>query len=104
MASKNYEIRKESNKKYFSENLDQLVIRVPKGQKEHYKELANKKNMSFNRYAIEAMTEYEKLRNRLIDAENLLNRYKDSRKEEYLDEAIALVSTKEKIDQYKKKI
>lgn len=52
--TKGYEQRKESNKKYLA-TLDEIRIRVPKGKKEEYKDLAEKAGKSLNQFIIDCI-------------------------------------------------
>ena len=53
-VTKAYQQRKESNKKYLS-TLDEIRIRVPKGKKEEYKELAEKAEKSLNQFIVDCI-------------------------------------------------
>lgn len=52
--TKGYEQRKEANKKYLA-TLDEIRIRVPKGKKEEYKELAEKAGKSLNQFIVDCI-------------------------------------------------
>lgn len=52
--TKGYEQRKEANKKYLA-TLDEIRIRVPKGKKEEYKDLAEKAGKSLNQFIIDCI-------------------------------------------------
>ena len=49
-----YEQNKEYAKRYLSK-LDEIKIRVPKGEKERYKQLAEKEGKSLNQWIVEKM-------------------------------------------------
>lgn len=72
------EARKKGNEKYLK-NQDDIKLRVPKGRKEHYKEMAAEVKMSLNEFAIKSM-EYVHVNS--IDTE-LLN---DAHRELYGDD------------------
>lgn len=46
------EAQKKANKKYFSEKIEDIKIRVPKGKREEYKAKAESKGLSLNAYII----------------------------------------------------
>ena len=48
------EARKKGNEKYLK-TLEDIKLRVPKGRKEHYKEMAAEVEMSLNEFAIKSM-------------------------------------------------
>lgn len=50
--TKHYEQRKKSNQKYLS-TLDEIKIRVPKGKKDEYKQMAEEKGKSLNQFIID---------------------------------------------------
>jgi len=50
------ETRKKANEKYF-EKFDDIKVRVPKGKKEEYKQLAENNDMSLNALIIELLEE-----------------------------------------------
>lgn len=52
--TKGYEQRKEANKKYLA-TLDEIRIRVPKGKKEEYKDLAEKARKSLNQFIVDCI-------------------------------------------------
>lgn len=52
--TKGYEQRKEANKKYLA-TLDEIRIRVPKGKKEEYKDLAEKAGKSLNQFIVDCI-------------------------------------------------
>nr|WP_297708870.1 hypothetical protein [uncultured Butyrivibrio sp.] len=55
----NTQARREAAKKYLSEKVEDIKIRVPKedtaSNKEHFKSIADSYGLSLNQYAIEAM-------------------------------------------------
>lgn len=52
------EARKKATSKYVKKNLDDIKIRVPKGEKEIYHQMAKKLGYSsFNKFVIQAMDE-----------------------------------------------
>ena len=59
MTTENYENHKGAIKKYLSEKVQDIKIRVPKedkkGNKDYYKAMADKYGMSLNQFAIESM-------------------------------------------------
>jgi len=52
--TKHYEQRKEANKKYLA-SLDEIRIRVPKGKKDEYKQLADNAGKSLNQFIIDCV-------------------------------------------------
>lgn len=50
--SKHYEQRKKANEKYLS-SLDEIKIRVPKGRKDEYKQMAEAEGKSLNQFIID---------------------------------------------------
>lgn len=46
------EARKKANIKYFSEKVEEIKVRVPKGKKAEYMAKAKSKNLSLNAYII----------------------------------------------------
>ena len=58
-TTENYENHKGAIKKYLSEKVDDIKIRVPKkdkkGNKDYFKAMADKYGMSLNQFAIESM-------------------------------------------------
>ena len=52
--TKGYEQRKESNKRYLA-TLDEIRIRIPKGKKEEYKQMAEKAGKSLNQFIIDCI-------------------------------------------------
>lgn len=50
--TKHYEQRKKSNMKYLA-TLDEIRIRVPKGKKDEYKQLAEASGKSLNQFIID---------------------------------------------------
>ena len=55
MGAKYTEAQKQASIKYLKENTDDIRIRVPKGKKEEYKQLAENNNMSLNALIIELL-------------------------------------------------
>jgi len=55
MGSKYTEAQKNASIKYLRENTDDIRIRVPKGKKEEYKQLAENNGMSLNALIIELL-------------------------------------------------
>lgn len=53
----NTDARRKANKKYLTENVEDIKIRVPKGRKEYYKDAAASIGQSLNQFAINAMDE-----------------------------------------------
>ena len=53
----NTDARRKANKKYLSETVEDIKIRVPKGRKEYYKDAAAVIGLSLNQFAITAMDE-----------------------------------------------
>lgn len=51
------EARKRAIAKYHAEKVEDIKIRVPKGQKDYYKSAATAAGMSLNEFAIAAMDE-----------------------------------------------
>lgn len=47
------EAQNKSVQKYISKNYDQIVVRVPKGDRERYKKIAEEKNVSLNQLIVE---------------------------------------------------
>lgn len=90
MASRKYEIRKESNKRYFKENLDQITLRVKKGMKEVYKRRASAEGKSLNAYIVEAI-EQKDLFNHI---EELLYRFQDTGDKLFINTAIDILEDK----------
>lgn len=54
--TKGYEQRKKSNQKYLS-TLDEIKIRVPKGKKEEYRQMAEDAGKSLNQFIIDKIEE-----------------------------------------------
>ena len=52
--TKGYEQRKEANKKYLA-TLDEIRIRVPKGKKEEYKQMAEAAGKSLNQFIVDCI-------------------------------------------------
>ena len=52
--TKGYEQRKEANKKYLA-TLDEIRIRVPKGKKEEYKQMAEDAGKSLNQFIVDCI-------------------------------------------------
>ena len=55
MGAKYTEAQKNASIKYLRENTDDIRIRVPKGKKEEYKQLAENNGMSLNALIIELL-------------------------------------------------
>ncbi|MBE5836142.1 MAG: hypothetical protein E7309_16185 [Butyrivibrio sp.] len=59
MTTEGYEIHKSAIKKYLSEKVEDIKIRVPKddkkSNKDYFKTMADKYGMSLNQFAIESM-------------------------------------------------
>ena len=53
----NTDARRKANKKYLTENVEDIKIRVPKGRKEYYKDAAASIGQSLNQFAVNAMDE-----------------------------------------------
>ena len=49
--------QKRAAEKYLSEKVENIILRVPKGRKDYYKDAAASADMSLNQFAIEAMDE-----------------------------------------------
>lgn len=47
------ESQKNATIKYMKENLDQIIVRVPKGKKDEYKALAQSRGKSLTQYIID---------------------------------------------------
>ncbi len=57
--TKHYEQRKVSNKKYLA-TLDEIRIRIPKGKKDEYKQMAEEAGKSLNQFIIDCIEETKK--------------------------------------------
>ena len=55
MGAKYTEAQKQASIKYLKENTDDIRIRVPKGKKDEYKQLAEQNGMSLNALIIELL-------------------------------------------------
>ena len=51
------EAQNKATQKYVKENLEDIKIRVPKGDREKYKQAAQARGYSLNKFALEAMDE-----------------------------------------------
>ncbi len=60
----NTDAHRKGNAKYLSERVEDIKVRVPKGQKEYYKHAADLGGLSLNQFIINAMDEK-------IDRDNL---------------------------------
>ena len=59
---------KQYTKKYVTENLDEIKIRVRKGRKDYYKAAADRAGLSLNAFAVTSMD--EKIRNDQLDSDD----------------------------------
>lgn len=57
MGAKYTEAQKQASIKYLKENTDDIRIRVPKGKKDEYKQLAELNGMSLNAYIVRLLDE-----------------------------------------------
>lgn len=57
MGAKYTEAQKQASIKYLKENTDDIRIRVPKGKKDEYKQLAELNGMSLNAYIVRLLEE-----------------------------------------------
>lgn len=69
-----YEANKEYAESYLKNKVEEFKVRVPKGRKEHYKEIAAEVDMSLNEFAIKSM-EYVHCNN--IEKEKLNDLYRE---------------------------
>ena len=53
----NTDARRKANKKYLSETVEDIKIRVPKGRKAFYKSAADSAGLSLNQFTIDALDE-----------------------------------------------
>ena len=51
------EAQNKATQKYVKENLEDIKLRVPKGSREKYKQAAQARGKSLNKFALEAMDE-----------------------------------------------
>ena len=51
----NTDARRRAARKYLSESVEEIRVRVPKGAKDSYKEAAADRNLSLNQFAVKAM-------------------------------------------------
>lgn len=56
-----------ATQKYIKNNYEEIKIRIPKGKKEQYKQLASKKGLSLNSFIVELMEQS------LLDAEDVVS-------------------------------
>lgn len=56
-----------ATQKYIKNNYEEIKIRIPKGKKEQYKQLASKKGLSLNSFIVELMEQS------LLDAEDVIS-------------------------------
>jgi len=57
MGAKYTKAQKQASIKYLKENTDDIRIRVPKGKKDEYKQLAELNRMSLNAYIVRLLDE-----------------------------------------------
>ncbi len=55
MESKNTDARRKASKKYLEEKVEDIRIRVPKGEKQRIKDYADKRGKSLNQFVTDAI-------------------------------------------------
>ena len=60
MKRKYSQAQNEATQRYIKKAYDEIKLRIPKGEKEKYKSLADEAGLSLNQYIVEAMEAYAK--------------------------------------------